>query len=97
MIADIGIGLAAGSVAGLVFFGGLSWTLSRLGTTRHPLLLTVASFVVRSAIVAGLLVIVSDGVLARILAGLAGIIAVRTAMVARVRRDLDASEGSSWI
>lgn len=96
MIADIAIGFCAGLVAGAVFFGGLRWTLSRLPTTRRPLLLTVASFLVRTAVVAGVLVAVSDGVLARILAGLVGILAVRTAMVALVRRDLEAAEESSW-
>jgi F1F0 ATPase subunit 2 len=95
MIADIGIGLVTGLVAGVIFFGGLRWTLARLATTRHPLLLTVASFVVRGAVVAGLLVVVSQGVLARVLAGLVGILAARTAMVALVRRELEAEE-SSW-
>lgn len=95
MIADIGIGLAAGLVAGAVFFAGLHWTVSRLATARRPLLLTVASFMVRGAVVAGLLVAVSDGVLARVLAGLAGILAVRTVMVALVRRHLEVEE-SSW-
>jgi F1F0 ATPase subunit 2 len=95
MIADIGIGLAAGLVAGVIFFGGLRWTLNRLATTHHPLLLTVSSFIVRGVVVAGLLVVVSDGVLARVLAGLVGILVARTAIVALVRQDLEAEE-SSW-
>ncbi|MGD2042757.1 MAG: ATP synthase subunit I [Acidimicrobiia bacterium] len=95
MIADIGIGLAVGLIAGVVFFGGLRWTLDRLATARRPLLLTVASFMLRGVAVAGLLVLVSEGVLARVLAGLAGILVVRTVMVARVRREFEAEE-SSW-
>lgn len=96
MILDVGIGLGAGLIAGLVFFGGLRWTLSRLESTRHPLLLTVTSFVVRGAVVAGALVALADGRLTRVLAGLVGIMAVRTVMVSLVRRNLDTAEESSW-
>ena len=96
MIVDITIGLVAGLAAGLVFFGGLRWTLDRLATVRRPVLLAVVSVVARTAMVAGALVAVAGGSITRVLAGLAGLILVRTAMVARVRRELETAEVSRW-
>ncbi len=93
---DVLIGLILGAVAGAVFFGGLRWTVSRLPTAGRPLLLTSASFLVRTAVVVALLVTVGDGRLLRLLGGLGGILAARTVMVAVVRRRLAEVEESSW-
>lgn len=93
---DVLIGLLLGVAAGVVFFGGLRWTVSRLPTARRPLLLTSASFLVRTAAVVVLLVTLGDGQWLRILSGLGGILAARTAMVAVVRRRLAGAEETSW-
>lgn len=97
MIGDLALGLMVGVVAGGLFFGGLRWTLSRMATAKRVLLLMVSSFLLRSAAVVGLLVVVVDGRLPRVLGALVGILAVRTMLVARARNALDVPGESSWI
>lgn len=96
MIQDVLIGLGLGIVTGVVFFGGLQWTLASLPGVRRPVLLASASFLVRSAFVVILVVLVSDGSLARILSAMLAMLAVRTAMVAFARRSLDPEKETSW-
>lgn len=88
MTADILIGSVVGVVAGLVFFGGLRWTVARLVTARRPLVLATASFLVRSGVVVVGLVILVQGELARILGALAGMLVARTALVSFARREI---------
>lgn len=95
MIADLLIGFGAGALAGLVFFGGLRWTVERLPTAGRPGLLVSASFLVRTVVLVGVLVLASQGDLVRVLAGLAGVIAARTAIVAIARRD-GTEEATRW-
>ncbi len=96
MIGDIAVGALVGLVAGLVFFGGLRWTVSRLDTARRPAVLVVSSLLVRVAVVAGAFVVFSGGSLTRVLAGLGGLLVVRTLMVSAARRELAAMEVASW-
>lgn len=96
MIVDLALGLLAGAMAGGVFFGGLQWTLSRLITFERVVFLAVSSFLVRSAVSVGLLVVVADGRLSRLLAAVAGILVVRTILVARAHSGLDVAKESSW-
>lgn len=95
MIVDLVLGLPAGLVAGALFFGGLRWTILGLTRARHPTLLAVASFVLRTTLVVAILVVTVDGRPIRALAILAGFVITRTALVARERRLLEA-EGTSW-
>lgn len=95
-MSDALIGLGVGITAGVGFFGGLRWTLSRLAEVRRPLLLAAASFVARSSFVVLLFLVITDGGLLRIVGGMAGLLALRTAMVAVVRRRVDPAEESSW-
>lgn len=94
-MADVAIGLVAGVVAGLIFFGGLRWTVARLADTRRPVLLAVGSFILRGLAVAGLIVAVADGSLLRVLGALAGILGVRTLLVSITRRELEGEE-AQW-
>jgi F1F0 ATPase subunit 2 len=96
VIIDVTVGAIVGLVAGFVFFGGLRWTVSRLETTRHPVVLVTSSLLIRVAVVATVLVVFSDGRLARVLAGLGGLLVVRTLMVSITRRDLATMEATSW-
>lgn len=96
MIQDVLIGLGLGIVTGVVFFGGLHWTLSSLPRVRRPVLLASASFLVRSAFVVILFLVVSDGSLPRILSAMLAMLAVRTAMVAVARRSPDPAKETSW-
>ena len=95
MTADIVVGLVTGALAGLAFFGGLKWTVTRLGSSSHPMLLAVGSFVVRSVVIAGLIVAVANGSLTRVLAALIGILVARTVLVSLTRRQLEAEE-ATW-
>jgi F1F0 ATPase subunit 2 len=82
-------------VAGLIFFGGLRWTVDRIADSRKPVLLAVGSFIVRGLAVAGLVVAVADGSLLRVLAALVGILGVRTLLVSITRRELEGEE-AQW-
>lgn len=64
--------LAAGMVLGLVFFGGLWWTLRRGLASPHPARWFVLSLLVRVAVVLGGITLVSDGQWQRLLACLLG-------------------------
>ncbi len=75
------ISLVAGSVAGVVFFGGLWFTVQRMLVVRHPALLMMASLAVRAAIVLAIFAVSSDGQAMRILASLGGFLLVRFVMV----------------
>jgi F1F0 ATPase subunit 2 len=96
VIWDVMVGAIVGAVAGLVFFGGLRWTVSRLETARRPVVLVTSSLLIRVAVVAGALVVFSDGRLARVLAGLGGLLVARTVMVSATRRELATMEATSW-
>lgn len=96
MIVDLLIGAGTGALAGLVFFGGLRWTVTRLATRRNPALWAMGSFLVRSAIVVGLFLLMLDGSLVRGLAGLVGLVVVRTLVVGAVRQGLGPARESTW-
>ncbi len=72
----IGIGL------GLFYFGGLWFTVQRLETTRHPGLLLVGSYIVRTLVVVFCFYLVMRGSWPRLLACLAGFLAIRTLLTA---------------
>lgn len=96
MILDLAIGVLVGIGCGVVFFGGLRWTVSKLDSVRRPAAMVISSLLVRTAVVAGAIVLISDGSLARVLAALGGLLVVRTAIVAVVRREVSAMEVASW-
>jgi F1F0 ATPase subunit 2 len=93
---DVALGLTVGIAAGLVFFGGLRWTVDRLEHARRPVALVVVSLLVRVSVVAGALVAVAGGSITRVLSGLAGLLIVRTAMVAVTRHQLEVMGVSLW-
>ena len=45
--------IATGVAAGLIFWGGLWWTVRQLANHPHPALIMLVSFVIRSVIVIG--------------------------------------------
>ncbi len=96
MISDLLIGLGTGALAGVVFFGGLRWTVSRLVDNRSPVIWAAGSFLIRSAIVVTLFLLMMDGRFARAVAGLIGLILARTAIVAAVRQGRRPHRESSW-
>lgn len=96
VIGDVLIGLGTGVLAGLVFFGGLRWTVSRLAENRSPAVWAMGSFMVRSAIVVALFLLMLDGSFVRGLAGMAGLLLARTVVVAAVRQGRGPTRESSW-
>jgi F1F0 ATPase subunit 2 len=76
--------LAAGFLMGLAYFGGLWLTLRRLPTARHPAGMLAASLAVRLGLVTGGLLVVGGGSLGRLLLALAGLVAARSLLLARM-------------
>lgn len=83
-MAEVILAATVGAGLGVVFFGGLLWTVRRLPDARHPLALAFGSFLVRAApVVAGILWLASrHWVLA--LAALTGYLVVRVCLVRAV-------------
>lgn len=69
--------LLAGFALGILFFGGLWITVRALPKARHPALLVLASFWVRTAVVIAGLLLAMDGLWQRALACLAGFLIAR--------------------
>lgn len=92
LLLDVLVGVGLGVVAGVLFFGGLRWTVDRLATSRHPMALATTSMLVRTLALTGVLVLGADGRLARIVVALVAILAVRGVMVARAQSDVAAMD-----
>ena len=81
--------LVVGGLLGLFFFGGLWWTVQRLPTARHPAPFSLASMVVRMAVVLAGFYWLMDGDWVRLLACAVGFLAARTAVIHRYRPTRD--------
>lgn len=96
-VLSLAFALLAGAVLGLVYFGGLWLVVRRLPQWRHPVLVMVASFIVRTAVVVLGFLALLDGQWQRAIALLAGFVAARVVLSSRLRpRDVPApaTEGS---
>lgn len=74
-------GLLGGLLIGVVFFGGLFWTIQRLPTAQNPALLFFVSFVVRTAIALGGFYVVAAGNWQRVLVAAVGFFVARVILV----------------
>lgn len=77
--------LATGMVLGLVFFGGLWWTVRMGLASPHPARWFVLSFLVRLGVVLGGIYLVSDGQWQPLLACLLGFWLARMLVLRRTR------------
>jgi len=75
----------AGTAIGGFFFGGLWWTVRRIATSERPACLTLASFVVRTALAVTAFYFVMGGHWERIASALLGVLLVRILMVRHLR------------
>lgn len=75
---------AAGMALGLIYFGGLWWTLRHLSGMRRPVLLTVGSFLLRTALVVAGLCLITSGRWERLLVGLLGFLLMRQILLWRL-------------
>jgi F1F0 ATPase subunit 2 len=77
--------LLAGAVLGLLFFGGLWWTVRRGLCSRQPALLFLGSLLLRTAVVLSGFYLVTRGDIRRLLACLLGFFLARM-LVTRLSR-----------
>ncbi|MFP4550563.1 MAG: ATP synthase subunit I [Spirochaetales bacterium] len=83
----VAIGVAAGAVAGIVFFGGLLATTRRIAEAKKAVLLVIGSFVLRMAVVlVGAWAVGSYVGLWAIAGYLLGLTAVRIILVSTVKK-----------
>ena len=75
-----------GMGTGIVYFGGLWWTVRQLPFVRQPALLTMGSFLVRTGISLTAFYLASEGHWERILISLLGFIVMRGLLVRRVQK-----------
>jgi len=74
-----------GMGTGIVYFGGLWWTVRQLPFVRQPALLTMGSFLVRTGISLTAFYLASEGHWERILISLLGFIIIRGFLVRRIQ------------
>jgi len=74
-----------GMGTGIVYFGGLWWTVRQLPFIRQPALLTIGSFLVRTGISLTAFYLASEGHWERILISLLGFIIIRGLLVRRIQ------------
>jgi len=75
-------GLVAGLALGLVYFGGLLWTVRRLPTWRRPQRALLVSYAARSLLVLPAFVLLALQGIGPLLAAFVGFLAVRFALQA---------------
>jgi F1F0 ATPase subunit 2 len=75
----------AGALLGLLYFGGLWWTVRRVMVVKHPIVLVAGSFLVRAALAGGALLLIMDGDIVRLLVALGAFLFVRGIVLWRVR------------
>jgi F1F0 ATPase subunit 2 len=78
---------------GILFFGGLWFTVCALPKSRHPAVLVLASFWVRTAVVIAGLLFAMDGLWQRALACLLGFLLARIVLSRWIPRDNPAGRG----
>jgi F1F0 ATPase subunit 2 len=74
-----------GMGTGMLYFGGLWWTVRQLPFVRQPALLTMGSFLVRTGISLTAFYLASEGHWERILISLLGFIIIRGFLVRRIQ------------
>ena len=79
------LAFAAGGAVAALYFASLWWTVRRVARARRPLALVAGSFLVRAALAALAIVAVGSGDALRLMAAMAGFLAVRLALVKWVR------------
>jgi F1F0 ATPase subunit 2 len=80
------LSMLAGIALGIVFYGGLWLTVRRLATTRHPVVVTMTSYLGRTVIVLAGFLMVMNGRWENAVACLAGFVLGRIAVSAWLPR-----------
>ncbi|MFP4661403.1 MAG: ATP synthase subunit I [Halanaerobiales bacterium] len=77
-----------GIMLGIIFFGGLYWTVQQLNTVQRPALLMLISTVLRMAVLLTGLYFIMGGDYRRVLIALAGVILVKLVMTYIMKKDM---------
>lgn len=89
LVTALALGAALGVVVGVVFFGGLAWTVSRLADARMPGRLVMASLAVRMGVAAlGAWAAATVAGFAAVIALAVTAIGMRTVVVRRMTPDV---------
>ncbi len=75
------LSLSGGFGAGLLYFGGLWWSVKRLARVKRPALLSLISFLLRAAFVLAVFYLLGQGRWERIAACLAGFLLARVLLL----------------
>lgn len=94
---SIVLAAAGGVLVGLLFFGTLWWTVRRLASARNPALLVAGTFLIRTAVAAIGIVIVSRGELLLLLVAVGGFLVARTTLIRVVGRPLEQPGGQAAV
>ena len=81
---QIALALVGGAGIGLLHFGGLWWTVRRIGERKNPVALLLASQFLRTGATVLLLYLVAGSAWERLLAAVAGLLIVRRLMARRL-------------
>lgn len=79
----IALALVGGAGIGLFHFGGLWWTVRRIGERKHPAAFLLASHLLRTGLTVLLLHFVAGDAWGRLAAAVAGLLIVRRVMTRR--------------
>lgn len=75
----------AGLIVGLLYFGGLLWTVQRLGKSKHPFVFYLTSFAARLSLVAACVLFVLQVGSVHLLVAIAGFFVARVFLVCLTR------------
>lgn len=76
----LSLSVLAGVLLGMIFFGGLWWTVQKIAAGNNPYLLSLASFVLRTALVMVVFYLLLQADWRYLPAALAGFIIARTVL-----------------
>jgi len=79
-------GFIGGIFLGIIFFGGLYWSVNKLPKVKHPALLMVISVLIRMIVLISGIYFLSGNDIKRILSTLGGVILVRIIMIFTVQK-----------
>ena len=87
------IGFLGGTVLGVLFFGGLYYSVGRLTQAKYPALMMMISTVIRMAILLAGVYLLVDGDFRKILAALVGIVLAKFAILFIVEKKWPVRKG----
>ncbi|MDA7662613.1 ATP synthase subunit I [Pirellulaceae bacterium] len=82
---DAVMAFVAGLILGLLYFGGLLWTVQRLGKSKHPFVFYLTSFAARLSLVAACILFVLQVGSMHMLVAIAGFFVARVCLVCWTR------------